>query len=239
MTAALIVAVMCPAGLASHQRAEPLGSTVERFIAERVDWRQLELAKALASRGDRQVLVALEPVLRHEDRHVRANAAYVFASFGDRRGLAALAGILADRSARPLGQGIPTAIKDPAPRSWLPFQIRADRYYAVHVLGEVADRRGVDLLLPLLEDEDVNYKVAWALGRIGDRRAIPPLIRALDDRAALMRISAIQALEVLGAVEAVPKLRALQTDRALPSAGDRVPVGDVAKAAIARLTARP
>ncbi len=64
-------------------------------------------------------------------------------------------------------------------------QIREDRYYAVHMLGELRDRRSVDVLVPLLGDPDVNYKVAWALGQIGDARAIAPFIAALDDPDAL------------------------------------------------------
>ena len=50
-----------------------------------------------------------------------------------------------------------------------------------------------------------------------------------------MRVSAIQALEALDAKEAIPQLRGLLNDQALPSAGPRVTVGDTAKAAIAKL----
>jgi HEAT repeat protein len=97
----------------------------------------------------------------------------------------------------------------------------------------------VDVLLPLRGDEDINYHVAWALGEIGDQRAIRPLIAALEDRDALMRVSAIQALEKLKAVEALPQLRALLNDQALPRAGDLVTVAETAKAAIAKLQKEP
>jgi HEAT repeat protein len=117
----------------------------------------------------------------------------------------------------------------------MPEQIRADRYYAVHMFGELRDSRGVDILVPLLGDSDVNYHAAWALGQIGDARAIGPLIGALEDEAPLMRVSAIQALEALDAKEAIPQLQKLLNDPALPSAGPRVPVADTAKAAIRRL----
>jgi hypothetical protein len=50
---------------------------------------------------------------------------------------------------------------------------------------------------------------------------------------------AIQALEVLDARDALPKLRGMLGDQALPSAGPRVPVGDTAKAAVRRLTREP
>jgi len=66
------------------------------------------------------------------------------------------------------------------------------------MLGELRDSSGVDILVPLLGDSDVNYHAAWALGQIGDTRAIGPLIGALKDEAPLMRVSAIQALARLG-----------------------------------------
>jgi HEAT repeat protein len=213
-----------------------------------VFWRQFEIAKELASLGDTRALVALEPLLRHDDRHLRANAAFVFARLGDPRGLDTIKGILADRSDRPLRQVVRTGLSkrrhgdSDVPddsgqnRASMARQIREDRYYAVHMLGELRDRHALDTLLPLLRDPDVNHHVAWALGVIGDPRAIAPLIRTLRDHDALVRISAIQALDALGATEAVPQLRELVIDQALPQAGDRVPVGDVAKAAIRRLT---
>ena len=103
------------------------------------------------------------------------------------------------------------------------------------MLGELKDRSGVDILIPLLGDPDVNYHAAWALGQIGDARAIGPPIGALDDPVALIRVSAIHALEALDARAAVHKLQELLHDYALPTAGPRVPVSDRAKAAIDRL----
>jgi HEAT repeat protein len=107
------------------------------------------------------------------------------------------------------------------------------------LLAELKDPRAVAVLLPLLGDEDINYHVAWALGAIGDHRAIRPLVAALEDRDALMRVSAIQALEKLEATQALPQLRALLNDQAFPRAGDRVSVAETAKAAIAKLKKEP
>ena len=145
-------------------------------------------------------------------------------------GLRIIGAILHDRSDRGECQSIPFG------RWTLEGQIRADRYYAVHVLGELKDPRALALLLPLMTDKDVNYNVAWALGEIGDARAIPPLIDALRDTDALVRVVAIHSLTKLQAREALPHLRALLTDDALPGAGDQVSVADTAKAAIARLS---
>ena len=147
-----------------------------------------------------RALQRLAPWLTHEDRHLRGNAALVFAGLGDPRGFETIRFMLFDRSERLEGQGIPTAGFS------VVRQIRSDRYYAVHLLGELKDVRAVEPLIPLLEDHEINYKVAWALGEIGDARAIPPLMAALGNRDALVRVSAIQALVTLGATEAVPKL---------------------------------
>ena len=229
--------VVLAAALVAQRRATPVEQLLDRFKSTPVDWQQLEIAKQLATRPDPRTSTALEPLLRADDRHVRANAALVLASIGDARGLATIKAILADRSDRPLGQGIPTAPSNPAQsRWWTSRQIKADRYYAVHMLGELRDSSSVDVLVPLLGDADVNYHAAWALGRIGDARAIAPLIAALEDRSALMRVSAIQALEVLDAKEALPRLRELLNDRELPAAGPRVPVADTAKSAILGLS---
>lgn len=235
----IIVTTVLLAGIEAAQTSATT-RMLEQFKSTPVFWQQFELAKELAKVGDAQVLTALEPLLGHDDRHLRSNAAFVFARLGDPRGLETINVILADRSDRPLGQGIPGgSFNTAAPRWWLPSQIRADRYYAVHVLGELKDSRSVDILIPLLGDPEVNYHVAWALGQIRDRRAIGPLIRTLVDRDALVRVSAIQALEALDAKEALPQLRGLLNDQAMPSTGPRVPVGDTAKAAIAKLQKEP
>jgi HEAT repeat protein len=229
--------VVLAAVLVAQRRAAPVEQLLERFKSTPVFWQQLEIAKELATRRDPRTLTALEPLLRADDRHVRANAAFVLARLGDPRGLATIEAILADRSDRPLGQGMPRAPSNPAQsRWWTSRQIEEDRYYAVHMLGELRDSSSVDVLVPLLGDAGVNYHAAWALGRIGDARAIAPLIAALEDRSALMRVSAIQALEVLDAKEALPRLRELLNDRELPAAGPRVPVADTAKSAILGLS---
>jgi HEAT repeat protein len=216
-------------GAKDRQTAEAL---VEEF--ERAGFsRQLDVGKQLVSLHDKQILGRLEPRLSDHDRHVRAISAFVFAGLGDPRGFDVIAGILSDRSPRPEGQGIPGG------RWSLDKQIRADRYYAVHVLAGLADERAVDLLLPLLADSDVNYKAAWALGEIRNARAVKPLIEALGDSDALVRTSAIQALVKLRAKESLPHIRALLNDQAMPRAGDQVPVAATAKAAILELEREP
>jgi HEAT repeat protein len=223
----------------TQHRHAPLDLVAE-FQRTKVFWQQLKVAERIAHAGDRRVLKDLEPWLSVEDRHLRGNAAFVFARLGDRRGFETLRFMLADYSYRPEGQGIPGgSFNMEAAAWWLPSQIRADRYYAVHLFGKLKDRRAVAVLTPLLDDEEINYNVAWALGEIGDRRAIPPLISALIAPKALMRASAIQALVKLDATDALPDLQAMLDDQAMPSAGPRVTVGETARAAIATLQKEP
>lgn len=214
----------------------PVTELLAQFRSTTLASQQFEIAEKIVKTGDRRALTELEPWLAREDRRLRGNAAFVFARFGDPRGFETLRLMLTDRSDRPLGQGIPTAPGNmTTPKWWVRGQIRSDRYYAVHLFGELKDPRAVEWLLPLLDDADINYKIAWALGEIGDRRAIRPLMAALGDRDAHMRASAIQALVRLQATEALPRLRTLLADRAVPSAGLQVPVAETAKAAIAKL----
>jgi HEAT repeat protein len=184
-------------------------------------------------KGDPTVLVPLADWLHHQDRHIRSNVAFIFAAFGDGRGLQTIADILTDRTERPEGQGIPGITGDGRYR--FEQQVRADRYYAAHVLGDLRDPRGVDLLVPLLNDPETQDIVPWSLGQIGEKRAIPPLIAALDNDDPSMRVLTIYALEALHAKEAVPRLLTLVTDNRKSRFGAGVPVSEAAKAAIARL----
>lgn len=95
-------------------------------------WRQFNVAKQIVGTGEARVLQRLEPWLTREDRHSRGNAAFVFASLGDARGLETIRAMLTDRSARSEGQGIPVG------KFSLAGQIRADRYYAAPRLSATA-----------------------------------------------------------------------------------------------------
>lgn len=125
--------------------AQTSSALVEQFKNEKVFWRQIEIAKAITGKHDASVLPLLADWLGHQDRHIRGNVAFIFASFGDPHGLQTIADILADRSERPEGQGIPTASSDGRYR--FERQVAADRYYAAHLLGDWRDPRGIALLL--------------------------------------------------------------------------------------------
>jgi hypothetical protein len=196
-----------------------------RFKGEKMSWRQYEIGKVLAAANDRAAIAELQAWLRHDDRRVRGNVALVLGRLGDPRGFQTIAEILVDRSPRSIGQG--------TRGNWsLPAQIRADRYYAAHLLGDLKDPRGVELLIPLLNDEDVYYKAPSALAEIGDHRAVRPLIEQLKRDDPSVRVLAILALETLKAHEAVPALRKLLRDTRKSNFDNLTTVADAAKHAI-------
>ena len=86
---------------------------------------------------------------------------------------------------------------DDAGHPSLALQIRADRYYAAHLFGDLKDGRAGPILVPLLKDDEVKEVVPWSLGEICDKSAIPPLREALNDKSLTVRASALLALEKL------------------------------------------
>ena len=215
---------------------------VEQFKAETVFWEQLEIGRKIVLTKETRVLSELEPWLTHPDRHIRGNTAFVFGGLGDPRGFEVIAAILRDRSDRPEGQGGACVIRGGGSSCWsLPLQIASDRYYAVHLLGELKDPKAVPILVSFLDDPDVNYKIPWALRSIGGKSAIQGLMSALGSPSPEARVFAIEDLEDLQVVEAIPALSPLLSDQAV-SAYDRrgyvkdgITVREAARTAIATL----
>ena len=206
---------------------------VERFKAEKIFTQQFRIAEQIVERHDASVIASLIGWLTHEDRHIRGNAAFIIGRLGDPRGFQVIADILDDRSDRPQGQGSARTSRDG--RYQVARQIATDRYYAVHLLGQLRDPQAVPILASLLKDPEVNSTVPWALGQIGDPRAVGPLLDALGDDSPSMRVMAIYALEALNAKEALPRLAALLDDNRRSNFGAQVSVADAARAAIAKL----
>jgi HEAT repeat protein len=233
----LTLLALSVSGLTGQQRNSSAAGLLELFKNEKVFWRQFEVAKDIVALHDSSVLQELADWLNHDDRHLRGNVAFMFAGLGDARGLETISAILRDRSDRPEGQGIATAPGDG--RYQVAQQIRADRYYAAHLLGDLKDPRALPILVPLLQDQEVNSIVPWALAEIGDKRADGPLIEALNTRDPSIRVLAIRALQKLGAKEALPRLRGLLDDNQKSQFGELVSVAQAARAAIATLEAKP
>ena len=226
----LVVLILPPPHVVHGQQRPSVSELLRQFEAERVFWRQFEVAKAIVAANDMSVLRALESWLTHEDLHLRGNAAFIFAGLGDPRGFDVIVAILGDRSERREIDKI-SSVGLP----WIQGQIREDRYYAAHLLGDLKDPRAIPILVPLLRDPDVNYIVPWSLGQIGDRSAIPALIGSLSDHNPSMRVLASYALVELKATEALPMLRELVGDTERSNFGKLESVADAAQAAIAKL----
>ena len=215
--------------VAGGQQSASAAKLIERFKTSKVFFEQFEVAETLVKLHDKTVLDPLEPFLKDEDRHVRGNAAFVFAGLGDDRGFEVIRAILQDRSDRLAGQGLPGG-------NWsVSAQIASDRYYAAHLFGDLKDTRAVPILIPLLQDHEVNWIVPWALGEIGDQAAIPPLIQMLSDQSPDMRVLSIYALEQLGARQALPQLRLLVLDNEKIHFDDLGTVSEAAQSAITKL----
>ena len=218
--------------LTAGQQSPPVTELLRQFRTNRVFWQQFEVAKELAAIRNPAVLRELEPYLQDEDRHVRGNAAFVFAASGDDRGFKVIADILKDRSDRPKGQT--------TGGNWsLSAQITSDRYYAAHLFGDLKDSRAVPILIPLLQDPEVNWIVPWSLGQIGDKSAVPPLIQALSDKSPDMRVLSIYALEQLKANEALPRIRLLLQDEDRIHFDGLGTVADAASKAVSELSGKP
>jgi HEAT repeat protein len=180
---AILVPAICAAG---DLRSESGRELVKQFRDTPIFWQQFEVGKSIVALKDRSVLPDLVGYLSAEDRHVRANAAFVVAGLGDQRGLEVLESILADLSDRPdaqgiagFGSGIARANAGLNQRIEAPRhtkqQIDSDRYYAAHVLGELRDPRAVPALISVLNEPDVNLAAIWSLTEIGDHRAVSPI----------------------------------------------------------------
>ena len=186
-----ICVALMPSILPSTALPQPV-ELFEEFENTTVFWEQFEVAKKIVALGDKSVLLRLEPWLHCGDMRRRGNAGFIFAKFGDDRGFQTIVSILDDRSTNRAIEARDDA-GEPSPK----MQIRADRYYAAHLLGDLRDVRAVPILVPLLKDEDVKYIVPWSLAEIGDKSAIPSLKNALGDDSLTMRAAAQLALEKL------------------------------------------
>jgi hypothetical protein len=225
----LLILLWAVPDLGRGQQLQSASELFDKFESAGIFWQQFEVAKKVVEVHGVSLLPQLESWLIHDDRHVRGNAAFIFAALGDRRGFDVITAILSDHSDRSEGQGVPA-------RPWtIQGQIAADRYYAVHLLGELKDPKAVPLLVALLHDEQVNYKVAWALGEIGGKPAVEGLVDALRDKSPDVRVIAIEALGKLNAQESLPSLRSLLDDNERSHFGQLVSVADAARTAITKL----
>ena len=128
----VVVVLLLPSPHIIHgQQRPPVSELLHQFEGERVFWRQFDVAQAIVAASDTSVLPYLEPWLTHPDRHLRGNAAFIFARLGDPRGFDVIVAILGDRSEIRQVEKISSVGKP-----WIQGQIAEDRYYAAHLLGD-------------------------------------------------------------------------------------------------------
>jgi HEAT repeat protein len=219
---------------AAAQPIETANSLVAQFNSVKNPWSQFDVAKKIVQLHDARALPELEPWLTSEDMQARGNAAFIFAKFGDDRGVQILREILEDRSTNTKRKV--DAIDDAGQRS-TELQIVYDRRRAIDLFGDLGDPRAAPLLIPLLNDNELNSDIPWALGKVGNKSAIPPLLALLSDKQADRRAEAIQALAELDAREALPQLRGMVDDDAKIYHDWIGTVGNAARVAIAKLEA--
>lgn len=239
-----LFALLGPAiGAAYDSQSQSASYLVTEFRETHEFWKQFEVARQIAALKDPSILPKIGGYLTDPDRHMRANAAFVFAAFGDTRGLDVLLGILNDQSNRPQGQAYPgfgcivVRIGDKCPYHQQQ-QIESDRYYAASLLGTLKDPRAVPALISVLNAPSVNLDAIWSLAEIDDKRAVDPLISLLAKDDPTVQVTAIRALSRMDAKEAIPALYRLLNDKHRSHVGDLISVGAAAQEALTRRGAR-
>ena len=123
-------------------------------------------------------------------------------------------------------------------------KISADRYYAVHLFGDLKDVRVKAVAILITSIERPRGPLYRALGAQRDRRKgrrPHPIMLMLTDKNPDMRVLAIDALERLRAKGSLPQLRLLlgHDDQRIHFDGLGNTVAEAARAAIAKLEAMP
>jgi hypothetical protein len=111
-----------------------------------------------------------------------------------------MVGDLSARGEAPDGfpQGSSGGGDNSSPPIWsLEQQLRADRYFAVHLLGVLKDPAAIPVLARYLDDPAINYKIPWALEQIGTAEAVQVLRLALAAKDPSVSKAARESLAVL------------------------------------------
>ena len=114
------------------------------------------------------------------------------------------------------------------------------RYSAAEAVLRLDTERGIELVLPLLEDPDsgVRYEVCGLLSAFGDERAIEPLTRTMmQDADGTIRHVAAFALGKIGDARALPALKWTQ-EHDLGTDFEGRPISEMAAESIEAIRAR-
>jgi len=183
-----------------YEPPKTVDELVKAFSSAEFFWKQREVAQELVASGDTTIISKMEKYLYTDDRRRRCNAAFVLAGLGDKRGVAIIIDELEDTTTRP------TDMIRSDGTSYPEGQIKADRYYAAFLLGELGNKQAVPALIKALKVETINYRAAISLGEIGDKSAIPAL-RTMANDFPKERLWAGYGLAALGEQEGFDILR--------------------------------
>src|SRR5262245_7923097 len=152
-----------------------LDALIEKFAGAEFFWQQGDAARELVALGDSAAVPRVAKYLETNDRRRKCNAAFVLAALGDKRGLPVILGELQDTKPRP------TELRRSDGKPFPEGQIKADRYYAALLLGQLKSRAAVLALIEATADPTINARAAISLGEIGDKSAIPALSKMAVD----------------------------------------------------------
>lgn len=168
---------------------------------------KLACARALGMIRDPQAIPSLIEALREPDKWVSPRVAEVLVPFGA-LAEAPLMEALRDPNSDNLRTWAASILGEIRSRAAVPNLIRAlwdraesVRAAAARALGEIGDHRAVNALLEgTLRDPSalVRMEAAVALGKIGDEKSLEALQLALADPDPIVRLRAIEALEMIG-----------------------------------------
>jgi HEAT repeat protein len=145
-------------------------------------WNRQKIIALLTSHHEKDYIAHLEQSIRdHDNANIRNTAMEVYKALGA-RAFPSLTSLLNDN--------------DPEVR-----------LFAVNIICQIGDKKGLLLLLTSIRDEDVNVRCASAegLGKIGDSRALGELKKVFDDEP-WVAMAAVGSVGEIGGEEALELL---------------------------------
>jgi arylsulfatase A-like enzyme/HEAT repeat protein len=203
------------AAISDRAGREALTRALDSDVAEVRDEAAISLAYLAYERAPRQ---PLRRMLEDEDEARQMRAAIGLARLGDAAALPVLIDVFGSSD-----------------------YDRNDRFEAIRLSGLLRDRRAVEPLIDILDDERLRRRGVIALGIIGDPRAFEPLTTQLHTaRHSTVRESSARGLGYLGDTDAIPHLLRAIPNESLPSGAESlVKLGAIERGAIGGIDLAP
>lgn len=197
-----------------------IGSNSVPFLLKQVHTDDKQVREyVIAALGTLKVvdaIPAISDILARHDLQRRYVAAWALGEINDIRGLPALLGALSDENSEVRRYATRALIKmnKIAVRPLIAYLAEAHgegAAAAIRALGDIADKRSLDVLLSRVQGEQ-RAEAVLALGKLRDVRAEAALVTGLRDPDSLVRMNAAMALGPLGGQTAVNALQATLED---------------------------